>query len=113
MRVSGAGLGADLITHRHTGAVGGTLKLTKRGKSNNHGLEQYKLPETRKRVLHIVRRQSVNVCHYFYVMTEMTKSFERKSCLYASRVGENSNVVSNVSFDLEAVQFLRANCNFM
>lgn len=46
-------------------------------------------------------------------MTEMTKSFERKSCLYASRVGENSNVVSNVSFDLEAVQFLRANCNFM
>ena len=43
----------------------------------------------------------------------MTKSLERKSCLYASCVGENSNVVSNVSFDLEAVQFLRANCNFM
>ena len=90
-----------------------SLKLTKRGKSNNQGPKQYKLPETRKRVLHIVRRQSVNVCHYFYVMTEMTKSFGRKSCLYASCVGENSNVVSNVSFDLEAVQFLRANCNFM
>ena len=77
-----------LITHSHTGATCERgSKLTKRGKSNNQGPQSNINRPKQGNVLYInciVRRQSINVCHYFHVLTETTQSSERKSCLKSS-----------------------------